>query len=217
MTPKLFIFDCDGVLVDSEPATDRTMAANLSRYGLDLSPHQVGQLFLGGTIKGAGDVARSMGADLPDTWVDEMYAEMFETLRGGVDVFPGVFDLLDQLEAAGIATAIASNGPMAKMDITLKPVGLWDRFEGRIYSGHDYGPKPKPDMILRIMADAGVSVAEAAMIDDSAAGCLAAQNAGIRCFGYVETGDPARLDGTGAEIVTEMAQVPALIGLDQPG
>lgn len=213
MTPKLVIFDCDGVLVDSEPATDRAMAANLARYGLTLTQDQVHTLFVGGTIKGAGDEARRRGATLPDNWVDEMYAEMFAALRTGVDLLPGVIGLLDQLETRRIATAIASNGPVAKMEITLPPVGLWDRFEGRIYSGHDHGAKPAPDMIWTIMRDAGVTASETVMIDDSLTGCQSAINAGVRCLGFVGDGDPARFDGTAIEPVAHMDDIAGMLGL----
>lgn len=213
MIPKLVIFDCDGVLVDSEPATDRAMAANLARYGLNLSEDQVHQLFVGGTIKGAGEEAQRRGANLPENWVDEMYAEMFAVLRQGVDVLPGVIDLLDRIDAQGIKTAVASNGPVAKMEITLPPVHLWDRFRGRIYSGHDHGAKPAPDMILKIMADAGVTADETVMIDDSMAGCMAAVNAGVQALGFVADGDKTRFDGTTIEPVAHMDDIAGLIGL----
>jgi len=85
-----------------------------------------------------------MGAVLPDDWVDQLYQDIFAALGKGVPVFDGVFDLLNALDTAGIATAIASNGPMRKMEITLRPTQLWDRFAPRIYSGHDYAPKPAP-------------------------------------------------------------------------
>ena len=213
MIPKLVIFDCDGVLVDSEPVTDRAMALNLARYGLTLSESEVHKLFVGGTIKGAGEEATRMGANLPENWVDEMYGETFAALRQGVDVLPGVYGLLDKITAQGIKIAIASNGPVAKMEITLPPVDLWDRFAGRIYSGHDHGAKPAPDMILKIMADAGVRPADTVMIDDSMPGCLSAINAGARCLGFVADGDPTRFDNTPIEPVAHMDDIAGLIGL----
>ena len=213
MKTDLVIFDCDGVLVDSEPVTDRVMAANLTRHGWPVSPEEVGALFLGGTIQSAGDEARRRGARLPDDWTDEAYAEIFAALRQGVDVMPGVFELIDRLEAAGIALAVASNGPLAKMEITLTPSGLWQRFAGRIYSGHDHGPKPRPDMIWRILADADVPRAAAVLIDDSAPGCLSARNAGIRCLGYAPHGDGAALRAVGATPIRSLDAVAGLLGL----
>ncbi|KJZ19120.1 HAD family hydrolase [Loktanella sp. S4079] len=213
MTPKLVIFDCDGVLVDTEPATDRILSANLGGFGWDVAPDEIHQLFAGGTIEGIGQEATRRGCNLPETWVDDVYAEIFAELRKGVPVMDGVMDLIHALDQAGIKRAIASNGPIAKMEITLSPSGLYPLFAGRIYSGHDHGPKPKPDMLLQIMADMNVSPEEAVMIDDMPAGFNAAKSAGMACFGYVADGDPARIGDTGARPVTHMNQIAQALGL----
>lgn len=212
MTPKLVIFDCDGVLVDTEPVTDRVLSANLSSHGLHISQSDVHELFAGGTMQGAMIAARARGAVLPDDWLDEIYAQVFDALRAGVPVIPGVLELLDVLEREGIATAIASNGPMAKMDISLGPSGLLNWFAGRIYSGHDYKPKPQPDMLLHAMKVAGVTPAQTVMIDDTAAGWKAARAAGVRALAYVADGRPTSV-AEGEELITDMATVPALLGL----
>lgn len=213
MTPELVIFDCDGVLVDSEPATDVVISDFLNHHGLPVTPAEVHRLFVGGTMQSVGEEAMRRGATLPDGWLDQLYGAVFDRLRAGVPVIAGVTELLHRLEQAGIRVAIASNGPVEKMKITLRPAGLWDRFAPHIYSGHDHGPKPAPDMILRIMADAGVTSGKTVMIDDSAPGCRSAQAAGIACFGYVADGDPARLDGTGATPVTSMQAIAQALDL----
>jgi len=210
MTPKLVIFDCDGVLVDTEPTTDRVMSANFARYGLDLPPEKVGALFIGGTMKGAGEVAVSMGAQLPDDWMDIITAEVNEALSAGVDVFDGIIPLVDDLAKAGVATAIASNGPLGKMRVSLGPSGLWDRFDGRIHSGRDGGPKPLPNMLLASCTAAGVRPDQAVMIDDTQAGWKAAQAAGMPCFAFLPGKDkPADLFG--ATYVTSMADIRAAV------
>lgn len=213
MTPKLVIFDCDGVLVDTEVVTNDVISANLGRHGLVISPTETHRLFAGGTMRGAGQEAQARGATLPDNWLDDIYAEVFARLRMGVEVIAGVMDLIEQLERHSIPMAIASNGPIEKMEITLRPSGLWDRFAARIYSGHDHTPKPAPDMLLQIIADMGVSTAQTVMIDDMAAGCKAAQAAEIRCFGYVADGDPARINGTDAIPVASMAAIAQALNL----
>lgn len=210
---KLVIFDCDGVLVDSEPPTLQTIASSLSRYGLRMSAADVELNFIGGTLKTLGEAATKMGADLPHDWVDETYAAMFATLRKGVPVIEGILPLLDKLDKAGIATAIASNGPMEKMAITLPPCGLWDRFQGRIFSAHDHIAKPSPDMLLKACIQAGVSVDQAAMIDDSATGRTSAQAAKMRCFGFDAHGNGAHLAAVGATPVYRIDQVTKALGL----
>lgn len=213
MATKLVIFDCDGVLVDTEPLTDVALSKKLTSYGLPIAPDEVLHLFRGGTIQAVGEEAMRRGARLPDNWLDDLYAAIFDALRRDVPVINGVSDLIDALDAAGIARAIASNGPIAKMEISLTPSGLWDRFAGRIYSGHEHGPKPQPDMLLRIMTDAGVTPAETVMIDDTPAGFEAARAAGMRCFGYVADGDPARVNGTDAIPVTTFEQIAQALDL----
>ncbi len=213
MTVDLVIFDCDGVLVDSEPATDVVIADFLTAHGLPLAAAEVHALFVGGTIQGVGEEAMRRGATLPDGWLKTLYGLIFDRLAAGVPVIDGVFPLIDKLDDLGVAKAIASNGPLQKMEISLGPSGLWARFHPAIYSGHDHGPKPAPDMIWQIMADCGVGPDRAVMIDDTATGCRSAQAAGIRCFGYAPDGGAGRFAGTGAEVITHLADVPGLLDL----
>lgn len=213
MLPKLVIFDCDGVLVDTEAVTNVVISEFLQHCGLTIPPDEIITLFSGGTMASVGVEAEKRGASLPEGWLDQIYSVVFDKLREGVEVIAGVTDLIDALTAQGVAIAIASNGPMRKMEITLRPSGLWDRFAGRIYSGHQYGPKPAPDMLSQIMKDAGVTVNQTVMIDDMPAGCRAAQAAGITCFGYVADGDPHRLDGTDAIPVMSMRAISQALDL----
>ena len=213
MTVDLVIFDCDGVLVDSEPATDVVISDFLNAYGLPVTPSEVHSLFVGGTMASVGEEAMRRGAQLPEGWLEALYDRVFTRLGQGVPVIAGVTEMIDLLDARGIARAIASNGPVRKMEITLTPSGLLNRFAPHIYSGHDHGPKPAPDMIYRIMADLGIDPTRAVMIDDTSTGCRAAQAAGIRCFGFAPDGGAARFAGTGAEMIRSLDEVQDRLGL----
>lgn len=213
MTLKLVIFDCDGVLVDTETPVNHLLSANLTRHGLNLSPKRCEELFTGRTLPLVFDDARRRGADLPDTWIDAFYEEMFERLALGVPTIPGVLDLIANLEARGIAIWVASNGPKRKMQLSLGPSGLWQRFAGRIMSREDFAPKPAPDMLLHAVRKTGVGLENAVMVDDSVSGCLAARNAGVRCIGFADRGQDDTLRATGAEPVGTMAEVSKLLGL----
>lgn len=213
MTPKLIIFDCDGVLVDSEPVTEQLMSDSFAEYGLDLPPHKVASLFTGGTMASAAVEARRLGADLPDDWVQQINASVAAILAKGVPIFDGLFDLLDACDAAGVATAIASNGPMTKMQASLTPSGLWDRFQGRIYSGHDFAPKPAPDMLHHAMKVAGATPATTFFIDDSPSGCKAGIAAGVMTFGFKPSGDAAHLEALGAIPARSMGAIQAKLAL----
>jgi HAD superfamily hydrolase (TIGR01509 family) len=216
MTIKLVIFDCDGVLVDSEPATNRVIADDLFKRGLTLTEAYVAKYFVGGTMKGVEDKAKKMGADLPHDWLDVIYEKMFAALRQGVRLFPDVVLFLDALDDQGVSYAIVSNGPTPTMDITLTPSGLNTRFAGRIYSGHDHPPKPAPDMIQRAMLAADVSAAETVFIDDSANGASAGIAAGVRTFGFDPSGHFTHLDGLAVDKVRSMRDIADIIGVSMP-
>lgn len=125
---------------------------------------------------------------------------------------PGVLDLLQALEAAGIAVAIASNGPRRKMQITLTPSGLWARFAPRIHSAQDeFRPKPDPHMLRKAMAEAGTDAARTLFIDDSPAGAGAGPAAGVRTLGYDPAGRVRFPDGVTP--IGALSDVPGLIGL----
>lgn len=211
MTPELVIFDCDGVLVDTEGPTSAIIAESFTRYGLAISPHDVEALFTGGTMEGVEAEGRKRGAVLPPDWLDEIYASIFARFDQGIDVFEGVFTLLDALDAAGVPQFIASNGPMQKMRHSLMPSGLWDRFEGRILSREHHAPKPDPAMVLHALVQTGADPARSVMIDDSTAGCSAAIAGGVRCVGFATEGQDAELAALGAEVANTMAEVRQLI------
>ncbi|WP_108484403.1 HAD family hydrolase [Oceaniglobus ichthyenteri] len=212
--PGLVIFDCDGVLVDSEPPATQVIVANLARYGLTLSEAEADILFTGGTMKGVEAQVRARDIPLPKDWLDEIYGEIYDRLRQGVPLIKGVVAVLDGLDRAGVPYCVGSNGSETKMGITLTPSGLLQRLEGRIYSAHTLGTaKPEPDMFLKAAADFGVDPARCVVIDDSPTGCTAGVRAGMRTLGYAETTDPARLAAVGATPVRSMAEVAEMLGL----
>ncbi|MDJ1009129.1 MAG: HAD family phosphatase [Paracoccaceae bacterium] len=215
MTPKAVLFDCDGVLVDSEPITDRVVIANLARHGLAVSEDDVAELFLGGTLRGIGEAARARGADLPEDWLDGLYAETYRALEAGTPVVDGVPALLDRLDRSGIPYGVGSNGSREKMKITLGQNGLWSRFESAMVSAHDGLPaKPAPDIYLKLAETLGVAPAEAAVVDDSPAGLKAALAAGIPAIGFAERTPADRLGALGVPTARSMGAVAELLGLD---
>ena len=213
MDLKLVIFDCDGVLVDTEPVTDRLIAASLTAHGFPIAPEETGALFIGGTIDGIRAEVGRRGVTLPEDWVDRTYEAMFAELAKGVPVIDGVFALLDRLETAGVQTAIASNGPLRKMEITLTPSGLLDRFAGRIHSGHDHPPKPDPAMIRLAMRAADVGPDQTVFIDDSVTGARAGLAAGVRTLGFVPHGDDGSRAALGITPLRSMAEIADVLGV----
>ncbi|MEP2028709.1 MAG: HAD family phosphatase [Paracoccaceae bacterium] len=212
--PKLVIFDCDGVLVDSEPITNQILRGSLAAYGLDLQISDMGRLFVGGTMAGVMSKARELGADLPDHWLDVIYSQIYAELQEQVEIVPGVEVLLDQLDAAGVGYAVGSNGPMRKMEITLGRTGLLSRLEGRIFSSHDCAaPKPAPDVYLNAAAHAGLATADCVVIEDSATGARAGRAAGMRCYGYCGETSPDILKPICNDVFHDMAELKSILRL----
>lgn len=215
MTVKAVLFDCDGLLVDSEPMTFLTLQEDLAAHGLDLTIPQMERLFLGGTLERVQRVANDMGAGLGPGWCEDFYARLYAMLRDRAELMPGVEALLDRLDAAGIAYAVGSNGRGAKMAASLgRHPALWARLQDRLFSGQDLGcPKPAPDLYLQAAAFLGVAPAACVVIEDSGPGAMAAQAAGMRCLGYAPHGGAEALIAAGAEIITDLRQIPERIGL----
>ncbi len=215
MTPKAVIFDCDGVVVDSEPMTFELLAEDFAGHGLQLSVETIARDFIGGTMTDVAARARTAGADLPETWVETFYQRLYAHLGAGTPLIPGILGVLEALEAAGIPFAMGSNGSDEKMQITLgQHPGLLARFQGHLYSGQTLGaPKPAPDLYLHAARQLGVAPAECVVIEDSPTGARAAQAAGMRCLGYAAHTPAERLVAVGAEPFFDMAALPGLIGL----
>ena len=214
MSAKLVIFDCDGVLVDSEPITNRILAEDMTRHGLPLSTEGAIDLFVGGTIKSAYDRACMLGAALPDDWVEDFYDRMIEALGREVVAIEGAHALLDRLGVATVPYCVASNGPMRKMDVTLKRTGLWPRVEGRIFSAHDVGvAKPDPGLFLHAARVFRTPPGHTVVIEDSVSGVRAAQAAGMRCLGLARDTPAEKLAAHGAETIAWLDQVPERLRL----
>lgn len=213
--PAAVLFDCDGVVVDSEPATFALLAEDLAARGLTLGHAEMERLFLGGTIEKVAGIARDMGADMPPGWTAAFYESLYARLAEGTPLIPGVLAVFDALDAAGIPYAIGSNGSLRKMRVTLgQHPALQARLEGRIFSGLDLGMlKPAPDLYLHAAKALDAASAACVVIEDSPTGARAARAAGMACFGYAPLGSTAALAAEGARPFTAMADLPALLGL----
>ena len=208
LKPELVIFDCDGVLVDSEVIGNTIMAKSLSAHGLVVSLEECMDLFVGSLMADVKVKAEQMGAKLPDEWVTAIYCEIYAKLRQGCPLIEGVVGVLDALDAAGVPYCVASNGSREKMGITLGQNGILERFEGRIYSAQEQETaKPAPELFWH--AAQGLNSEKCVVIEDSLSGIRAAKAAHMRCFAYAPDGG----DVEGATRFTRMADLPALLDL----
>jgi HAD superfamily hydrolase (TIGR01509 family) len=217
--PDLVIFDCDGVLVDSERLIVRTEAAILARLGWPLTPEEVIDRFVGRTATHMHhEVERHLGR--PIDWQAEfesVYQEVFITELTPV---PGVVEALDRIEDAGIATCVASSGSHERMRLTLGVTGLYERFEGWIFSADEVAHgKPAPDIFLHAAERMGTPATPAAcaVIEDSVSGVEAALAAHMSVFAFtggVTSAEKLSRPGPGgATLFEHMAALPDLLGI----
>ncbi len=215
MTPNAVIFDCDGVIVDSEGPTFALLSEDFAMHGLLLTPDLIARDFTGGTMAGVADMARARGADLPASWVNDFYEKLYAHLALGTPLVPGILGVLDRLDALSIPYAVGSNGSDRKMLVTLgQHHGLIARFQGRLFSGQTLGaPKPAPDVYLHAARSLQTAPSHCVVVEDSPTGAKAARAAGIRCLGYAALGHADALRDAGAEVFLDMADLPGLLGL----
>lgn len=213
--PKAVLFDCDGVLVDSEPLAFDLLADDLARHGLTLPRATLETELQGLTMADVRARSVALGADLPDDWVAAFYERLYARLEQGTPLVAGVDAVLDRLDRAGIPYAVGSNGSERKMAITLgQHPSVFSRLAGRLFSGQSLGcAKPAPGLYLHAAARLGAEPADCVVIEDSPTGARAASAAGMRCMGYAARDDGAALRAEGAMPFHSMADLPALIGL----
>ncbi len=214
MTVKLIIFDCDGVLVDTETLSNQLLVENLARYGLEISLDDAMGMFVGGSMQGVKQRAEELGAQLPENWVDEIYALTYDKLREGVEPIDGILGLVEVLQSINLPFCVASNGSEEKMGITLGSTGLSSHFANAMFSAHKLNTwKPEPDLFLAAAAHFGVPAADCAVIEDSHNGVVAAMSAGMRCYAYTpEKPNQAFID-LGATCFDRMQDIPELLQL----
>lgn len=215
--PEAVLFDCDGVIVDSEGPTLELFVEELAQHGLPLTQAAFEVDFLGQTVEMVARQAEGAGARLPEGWVAHFYSRMNAAMAAGVPLVPGVLGVLDRLEAAGIPFAMGSNGSLAKMKVTLGQHGIEGRFRA-VLSGQALGrPKPAPDVYLAAAAACGVAPQRCVVIEDSAQGARAGLAAGARVLGYAAQGagtPMARcLTDLGVPLFHRMEELPGLLGI----
>jgi HAD superfamily hydrolase (TIGR01509 family) len=214
----LVIFDCDGVLVDSEHLVNEVEAHVMARLGLALSPEDARASFMGRTVEEVVAILESrIDARLPAAWTyDWAMATALGFVRGLRPV-PGVADVVDLLARRGIATCVASQSPRPRVDLSLAVTGLAARFDDRVSTASVVPRgKPAPDLFLFAAARMGVDPARAAVVEDSPSGVVAAVGAGMTVFGYAAREDAADLAAAGATTFAAMDALPALLDGARP-
>ncbi len=210
------IFDCDGVLVDSEPLACASFSRAIKAEGLDWSIEETMRRVMGLSLRTSLDICEAeLGRKLPADFLEKMQAVTYQTFRDApLQAVPGVKDAVTALQAAGLDTCVASSGAPEKMRFTLGLTGLWDLFDGRIFSASQVSRgKPFPDLFLHAAIRMNVQPFDCIVVEDSVPGVQAARAAGMKALAYAGEpyADGDALRQAGGEVFDDMKRLPGLV------
>jgi HAD superfamily hydrolase (TIGR01509 family) len=209
----LVIFDCDGVIVDSEPLANAVLHARLRALGLTLTLEESAARFTGRTM---ADCVRmieaSLGRPVPADFVAVIRRETRAAFDGGLEPVPGIVEQLDSLPRP---YCLASSGSHEKIRHSLRLTGTGRFFDdSRIFSAADVAAgKPAPDLFLHAAARLGASPADCVVVEDSVPGVQAGRAAGMRVLGFAARSPSRQLASAGATVFRSMDELPALLGI----
>ncbi|WP_250036445.1 HAD family hydrolase [Paractinoplanes maris] len=219
------LFDCDGVLVDSESITNGVLRSMLHELGWPISQADCFRLFVGRALSDeTAIITARTGFVVTDDWLLEFRRRRNEALAAALQPIPGAVAAVHEINTSTAGRiACASGADLGKVELQLRKVGLDEVFAGKMFSGMDQPhSKPAPDVYLAAAAFLGIDPARAAVVEDTVPGVTAGVAAGATVFGFCPPDSPAHhppeaLQAAGAtHIFTSMAQLPALVGSPRP-
>jgi HAD superfamily hydrolase (TIGR01509 family) len=181
--PDLLIFDCDGVLVDSEILSCQCLSEALGECGIELSIEQALQLFLGRSATAVSQYYRQRGQSVPETFLVELKARVLQRFRRALQPIPGIGVLVSSLQTP---FCVASSSDLDRVSLSLALTGLAPYFGNRLYTSQmvTHG-KPAPDLFLYAAAQMQTAPARTLVVEDSVSGVTAAKAAGMTVWGFV--------------------------------
>ncbi|MCP9228781.1 HAD family hydrolase [Mesorhizobium sp. M0833] len=217
MTPELVIFDCDGVLVDSEMLSVSALLEMIALAGGNVSEDIAYEHFLGKSMKSVREIlASDFGLDLTDQHLTEMRSELMRKFRQELKPMPGIAQVLPKL---GVPCCVASSGTLERIRYALEVTGLLGLLEPHLFSAAMVARgKPAPDLFLHAADKMRAAPRNCLVVEDSPAGIEAARAAGMRVLAFTggsHTGNPAlkaRLASSEPDFIfADMLQLPDLI------
>ena len=216
MPIDLIIFDCDGVLVDSEVISCRAHADVLTRHGYPITSEQVFARFLGRSTRQANlEIETELGRKLPEAYHSDLQDELFRSFEADLEAIRGIHDVLDVVTQA---VCVASSGSHQRMQVSLGSTGLYERLAPNIFSASQVkNGKPAPDLFLFAAKEMDVAPERCVVIEDSLAGIAGARAAGMTVFGFCGgshcgDGHAETLREAGADLTfADMHQLPDLV------
>jgi HAD superfamily hydrolase (TIGR01509 family) len=214
---ELVIFDCDGVLVDSEPISTRVLAATLTAEGIPTSPEQALHEYKGLLLSDIEARAeRRLGRALSAGWGDAFERERARVFERELRAVPSAAEAVERVKAAGLPVCVASQGKLSKTRFTLGITGLRELFpDAALFSAYSVARgKPFPDLFLHAASTMGVEPARCVVIEDTPLGVTAAVAAGMRALGYgADREDSALAEAGATRVFDSLTEVPGLLGI----
>ena len=212
--PKLVIFDCDGVLVDTEGVGNRRLSQWLTEAGYPIDYETCRRRFEGRSMHSIHAEIEATGVPLGADFVDRWDRGLPDLFAGGVKAVPGVTDFIASVRAARIPYCVATSARIGKMHITLGATGLLPLFEHAMFSATMVARgKPFPDLFLHAASEMAVPPADCIVVEDSVAGTRAGVAAGMRVFSYHGDAhsDPAGLAAAGGILFDDMRKLAGMV------
>ncbi len=212
--PAAVLFDCDGVLADSEGLVNAIVAADLATRGWVMTPAECQEQFLGMAATDMVPVIEARVGRLPADWLGELSHRIAGSMIAELQPVAGAVAAVRVIAGAGIPVAVASNSAREELHAKLCRLGLASLFAGRSFSFQDVArPKPAPDMYLAAARACGAAPGACVVVEDSVLGAQAGLAAGCRVFGLARETDASIFAGIGAVPFARMADLPGLLGL----
>ena len=205
---ELVIFDCDGVLVDSERITNRIFCGMLNELGIEVTLDDMFERFVGHSMAQCVEIITELlRSPPPQTFVPELHRRAAAALESEVEAVEGIEEAI---KAINLPFCVASSGDHAKIRLTLGKTGLLEKFEGKIFSVSDVErPKPAPDIFLHAASTMGAKPEMCVVVEDTPTGVSAGVAAGMYVCGFAENTPEHRLRKAGAhEIFSSMMELP---------
>jgi len=213
--PALVLFDCDGVLVDSESISNVIFTEHLNEAGVSLELPDMQRRYIGMAWP---DIRRlvmdEFCVDLDNKWHNKYRAASDAAFELHLKAIPYAMEAVKEVRDAGIPYCVASSGPIEKMNTTLGITGLLPFFKDCMYTGWDVPhSKPFPDLFLMATGKFDVSPSDCVVIEDSVPGVRAGVAAGIPVLGFTAEGSPHSLVDEQAHLFDDMRALPTLLGM----
>ena len=215
---RMIIYDCDGVLVDSEPVASRVCAEEITALGWPMTTEACHALFLGMNLSDMQPIIEvGLGRQIPPDWVAYLADRLVQTLNREAVLMDGAEAMLQATTALGLDWRIASNSGPEELQAKFARTGLAALVEGRVHSANEVilrggRGKPAPDLFLAAAAASGMPPETCVVVEDSITGIRAAHAAGMTCLAYAPHGDSPCLAELGVPAIRSLYHLPELFG-----